>query len=382
MNPDMERIASPARADWQGIATSLDYTYFQNEDGSFAWREDVAYRFSSNMVSKIGFAASCLHKMCRDLVEEAVNDPSIMAAFDIPETMRPVIQKSWRRRDPFFIGRFDFAIVDDIPKLIEYNADTPATVPESTVMQKRWLEDVRPQDRQASWLASTTTGWLKRLHGHAASVLPNVVHVVPYPGCTEDYAHARTYAAWLQECGMTAVLAELDEIEGSSTGELLHKGVLIKAMIRMYPWELMFREDGAKYLETSSCRFLSPPWTALLSNKALLAALWERRPNHPNLLRAQFSPEGMDRYVVKPICSRGGENVSVVIDGQTVAAQDGTYGKYKNVYQEFVDCRVGDVYTSIGAWIVGEGRFAGITMRESQDMIVKDVSAIVPHFIG
>ncbi len=379
---DLARVSMPARPDWQDIAASLDYTYFRNEDGSLAWREDVAYQFSSGLVSAIGLAAGRLHKLCLDFVGEAVQSPEILETFGIPEAMWPVVRASWERRDPFFIGRFDFALVDGVIKMIEYNADTPATVPESTVVQRRWLSDVCPDRQQASWLQSTTTQWLRKLHSPDRRAMSDVVHVVPYPGCTEDYAHARTYAEWLKDAGMTAILAELADIEVSAAGELLHKGRIIKSMIRMYPWELMFREEGSRHLLTSSCRFLSPPWTALLSNKALLAALWERNPGHPNLIPTRFSPEGMDNYVSKPLCSRGGENVSIFIDGENVETQAGTYGAYRRVYQEFVDCRVGDAYASIGAWVVGEGRFAGITMRESQGMIVKDISAIVPHFIG
>ncbi len=49
-------------------------------------------------------------------------------------------------------------------------------------------------------------------------------------------------------------------------------------------------------------------------------------PNHPNLLAAYFSedthPE-MEKYVIKPIFSREGANVSIVENGKVVEAVEG-----------------------------------------------------------
>lgn len=70
----------------------------------------------------------------------------------------------------------------------------------------------------------------------------------------------------------------------------------------------------------------------------------------------------------------------IVMAGQTVCAQDGTYGAYPKIYQEFADHRIGGVTASIGSWMVGD-RFAGLTMRESPDPIVRHASPIVPHVV-
>ena len=56
--------------------------------------------------------------------------------------------------------------------------------------------------------------------------------------------------------------------------------------------------------------------------------LWEMFPNHPNLLAAYFGedthPE-MEKYVIKPIFSREGANVSIVENGKVVEAVEGPY---------------------------------------------------------
>ena len=57
--------------------------------------------------------------------------------------------------------------------------------------------------------------------------------------------------------------------------------------------------------------------------------LWEMFPNHPNLLAAYFSedthPE-MEKYVIKPIFSREGANVSIVENGKVVEALNESLG--------------------------------------------------------
>ena len=71
----------------------------------------------------------------------------------------------------------------------------------------------------------------------------------------------------------------------------------------------------------------------LLSNKALLAVLWELYPGHPNLLPAYYDPEPLgSRYVQKPKLAREGANVTLV-DGAAVVATDGDYGAEGYVYQ-------------------------------------------------
>jgi len=72
----------------------------------------------------------------------------------------------------------------------------------------------------------------------------------------------------------------------SADGRLLYRGRIVRTMIRMYPWELMFRDSGARHLQDCGCIFLSLPWTSLLSNKALLPAFWDRNPG----IRSCYAP--------------------------------------------------------------------------------------------
>ena len=86
----------------------------------------------------------------------------------------------------------------------------------------------------------------------------------------------------------------------------------------------MVREPFGRHLLTAPTRWLEPPWKMILSNKAILPILYELFPESPYLLRAEFEPFG-DTYVVKPAYSREGANVSIVVDGETIAETGGEY---------------------------------------------------------
>ena len=110
--------------------------------------------------------------------------------------------------------------------------------------------------------------------------------------------------------------------------------------------------------------------------------LWEMFPNHPNLLAAYFSedthPE-MEKYVIKPIFSREGANVSIVENGKVVEAVEGPYGEEGTIVQAFYPLpKFGDSYTLIGSWLIND-QPAGIGIREDRALITQDLSRFYPH---
>jgi hypothetical protein len=78
----------------------------------------------------------------------------------------------------------------------------------------------------------------------------------------------------------------------------------IQALFKLYPWEWMMREKFGPHAAASSTTFIEPMWKVLLSNKAILAVLWEIFPGHPNLLPAYFAANSMSSYAKKPFFSQ------------------------------------------------------------------------------
>ena len=135
-------------------------------------------------------------------------------------------------------------------------------------------------------------------------------------------------------------------------------------------------------LEDAGVRWLEPAWKSIISNKALLPMLWEMFPNHPNLLAAYFSEDAhpeMEKYVIKPIFSREGANVSIVEQGKVVESVEGPYGEEGTIVQEFYPLpKFGDSYTLIGSWLIND-QPAGIGIREDRALITQDLSRFYPH---
>ena len=71
--------------------------------------------------------------MCLEVVEEIINDDEMLKLFHINEVLWPAMRKSWALGQKDFLGRFDFAWDGkNPPKMLEYNADTPSLLTEST----------------------------------------------------------------------------------------------------------------------------------------------------------------------------------------------------------------------------------------------------------
>ncbi len=97
----------------------------------------------------------------------------------------------------------------------------------------------------------------------------------------------------------------------------------VATCFKLYPWEWMLAEPyGRLALDPADPTvWIEPVWKPLLSNKALLALLWELYPGHPNLLPAYLDgprelagPAGPG-YVAKPLLGREGAGIEIVAPG-------------------------------------------------------------------
>jgi len=89
-----------------------------------------------------------VHSMCLEAVEHVVTTERFRD-FAIPEYAWEGVAASWRRSDPHVYGRFDLRYDGGGPaKLLEYNADTPTTLLEASILQWHWLQDTHPDDDQ------------------------------------------------------------------------------------------------------------------------------------------------------------------------------------------------------------------------------------------
>jgi glutathionylspermidine synthase len=160
----------------------------------------------------------------------------------------------------------------------------------------------------------------------------------------------------------------------------------IRLLFKLYPWEFMFADAFSKASAMRHTRFIEPPWKCLLSNKGMLALLWEMEPKHPNLLPAYFVESTdatfvSDSFVQKPIWSREGANIVLVEHNKELGRTGGSYGSEGFVRQALADVPSFDGnYPILGSWLVGN-LAAGMGIREDRTRITGDRSRFVPHAI-
>jgi glutathionylspermidine synthase len=111
--------------------------------------------------------------------------------------------------------------------------------------------------------------------------------------------------------------------------------------------------------------------------------LWEKYPDHPNLLPSFFHDGGsLPRgWVRKPLLSREGANIELRRESGDFLRTDGPYTDGPFVRQQFHPLPQFDGrHALVGSWVVGD-RASGIGMRDDATPITRDSAHFVPHII-
>jgi glutathionylspermidine synthase len=371
----MKRHRVPVRICWRDTVEKQGLLW-HTQDGRTYWDESVAYEFTAAEVDQLEAAAAEWHGIYLEAAAQIVRN-GWWKDVGISAEHVPLITKSWENQEFSLYGRFD-AVIDETgqPKLLEYNADTPTSLLESSVIQWHWLEQTRRHEDQFNSLhekliAAWKRSGLKRVHFSSVADCPEDEMTVVYLQDTAMQAGIETVSIPIDQIGWnTEVNAFVDEAEEP-----------IAALFKLYPWEGMLRDAFARYIPGSACRFLEPPWKLLLSNKGILPILWELFPDHPSLLPAFREPGPLgNSYVKKPVHSREGANITIVENGVPTITEPGPYGDTGYIYHAIARALPHDGnWPALGLWIV-DGEPAGMGIREDTSRITGNLSRFVPHW--
>ncbi|MFA9273647.1 MAG: glutathionylspermidine synthase family protein [Candidatus Aquirickettsiella gammari] len=373
----MIRESLTPRSGWQRQFEELGFSY-HSIDGLY-WDERYAYRFSSAQIDTLEQATIDLHQMSLQAVDHVIRQEQY-ERFAIPQAFWSQVEESWREREFSLFGRFDLSWDGSgPPKMLEYNADTPTGLVESSVAQWYWLQDVFPNADQFNSLHEKLIEQWKKFEGKgvvhfACADSEEDIGNLSYLRDTAIQAGFATKQCLINDLGWDEAHAELvDDMD-----------VKVDNLFKLYPWEWLCREQFSTHLLQRPARIIEPAWKMILSNKAILPVLWELFPDHPNLLPAYTEAWRISgNFVKKPLLSREGENISIYADGE-VLHTEGEYGHEGFIYQAYApqpkfDDGITPAYTSIGAWVVGD-EAAGIGIREDESLITKNTSRFVPHY--
>ncbi|MDF9811061.1 glutathionylspermidine synthase family protein [Streptomyces sp. SPB162] len=394
----MRRHTVVPRPDWQNIVEQQGVVYplTRYPDGSLRpyWDESAYYSFTLPEVEALEDVVEELHRLCLDAAAFIVEHDRFADLGITDRRLAGLIAESWRRRAelPSLYGRFDlrYGGVDGGPaKLLEYNADTPTSLVEAASAQWFWMEDRFPGADQWNSLHERLVAAWKR---QAPLLAPGPVHFVHSEA--DELGEDLMTVAYLRETAEQAGLAtEAMSVERIGWDELTGRFVderlgFIRSCFKLYPWEWLAADDfGPHVLDTldngggtgATC-WIEPAWKMLLSNKALLAILWERNPGHPNLLPAYLDgPRELAAgpgYVMKPLLGREGAGVTLHEPGAPPAVPD-----EPSCYQELAPLPDFDGNRVVlGAWVV-EDEAAGLGIRESAGPVTDEYARFVPHII-
>jgi glutathionylspermidine synthase len=337
--------------------------------------------FNAAEVEDLEHAVEELHGMCLDVVEHVVKHRRY-SDFRIPDWLHDPIAASWRRRDPHLYGRFDLCYDGHAhAKLLEYNADTPTSLVESSVIQWYWMTDTHHGADQWNSLHERL---IDRWRHIGAGKLLHLAHT-----SEDSFGEDELTVAYMADTATQAGLA-VSTLPVETIGLDLERQRFvdqgrapIETLFKLYPWEWMTADDfGTAAVQVQRATpWVEPLWKMILSNKALLAVLWELYPDHPNLLPAYLDgPRDLTSYITKPLLGREGASMKIVTPAGTDTTP-GEYGSEGYVHQELWPLPSFDGWRPVlGAWVVGD-EAAGLGIRETKGLITGNTSSFVPHLI-
>jgi glutathionylspermidine synthase len=385
----VQRLACNERDDWQATAMATGFD-FHTIDGERYWDERAFYAFTLEEIeNQIEAPTAEIDAMCLELVGHAIDDEEHLSRLRIPETFWPLLHDSWHRDERSLYGRLDMSFGGRGPaKLLEYNADTPTSIFEAAVFQWTWLE----QGIERHFLPAGADQF-NSLHERLIDAWKKVGGGIPHlhlTGTLENTEDAGTLAYLedtARQAGFSTTLLDIEAIGWRDSGGFVDlDNREIALAFKLYPWEWMFHDAFGEKLAKASTRWIEPPWKAILSNKGMLALLWEMFPGHPNLLPAFFEgdPNAASlgtTFVRKPLLSREGANVALVRDGTTVAEQQGPYGAEGFIRQALAPLpNFSNQYPVLGSWLIDHTP-CGLSIREDENPITGNTSRFLPHAI-
>lgn len=435
------------RPGWENTIQAQGLTYWPTElpNGQVKsyWREGQFYVFSSEEIEQMYQDSRTIFEMLVAAGDYLLDHPKEMIRMGIPEWTHDQIRKSWLRKrlgEDFgsVYGRYDVvyggnSLLCPHPdqgdtydpglariRLFEFNADTPTGLPEAAVCQWGYHEDTdQGADQWNSIFEDLTAAWARNM----AHIVEELGHKpIVYFVCDradesgEDMKNLECQQKACAAAGFETMAFYIDEIYlDPDDGRFYHGegGPHIDVVFKLYPWEMMVREEFGRAAFADMDRFgerasdgtytggtlwIEPPYKMLWSNKGILPILWKLFGEDPEksqlLLPAYFmgdKPASMTSYVKKPIFGREGANVTIVVDGETVVDTDGMYGVEGFIVQEraIIPCYPGTAYNGetesnypvLGIWMV-DGEPSGLGIRESTTEVTDNLSCFAPHLIA
>ncbi|PAF45700.1 glutathionylspermidine synthase family protein [Helicobacter sp. 11S02629-2] len=338
------------------------FTKSEMESLGLSWHTDIdgSDYISDELIHVSQKEADSYYDACEELYSMYVEGAEHVIAnnlfhdLDIPNALiAPIIQSFEEDIHWHIYGRFDLAGgLDGKPiKLLEFNADTPTSLYETSSLQWGLLKfNGMDESLQFNNIYQAISDNFKRLIT-LDSDLEEFERL--YEGWRMLFSSIRgsdeeeITVKFLQDCarhaGFETNFCYVDEVQLDSAEGTFFNDENYEFWFKLIPWENIAIDEPelaaimANMMDNKNTIFINPAYTVLFQSKRMLKILWDLFPNHPLLLPASYEPLST-KQVLKPSFGREGNNVQILDANKSVIkANDGIYANHKPLYQEFYE---------------------------------------------
>jgi len=342
INPISDAVLEEIGFIWH--TDSDESKYIADELVAVSDKEAEAYYTAVNELYDM-YAAAAQH----------VIDHNLFFELGIPFNLIDAIKKSWANDVHWHLyGRFDLAGgIDGKPiKLIEFNADTPTALFETALLQWALLKHNKmDEDRQFNNVYQAISDNFRRLvtlferpelfekYYDGWKILFSSVS-----GNIEEEQTVRLLQQMANDAGFDTGFEPLGGVKFDDEGIYDSEDTPYEYWFKLYPWEDIAIEEPelatllSTIMNNQKAIILNPAYTLLFQSKGMMKILCDLFPDSPYLLKTSFEPIKGIQQVEKRMFGREGANVRIIgSSGETIEANDGPYGNFKPIYQEYVE---------------------------------------------
>lgn len=327
-----------------------------------------------------------------------VIDNNLFFELGIPFNLIETIKKSWENDVHWHLyGRFDLAGgIDGKPiKLIEFNADTPTSLFETAILQWALLKhNNMDEERQFNNIYEAISENFRRLitlfdDPDEFEKLYDGWKILfsSVSGNNEEEQTVRLLQQMAIDAGFETGFEPLGGVKFDEEGIYDSHETPYEYWFKLFPWEdIAIDENELAVLLTTIMNnqkaiILNPAYTLLFQSKGMLKILCDLFPDSPYLLKTSFEPLKDTACVEKRVFGREGANVRILNEsGSTVEENDGPYGNFKPIYQEYVEFPKDAKGNSYQAGVFFAYEACGLGFRRG-GKILNNMSKFVGHIL-
>jgi glutathionylspermidine synthase len=400
--------------------------------------QPFAIQFECQEETAISAATETIWEMCVEFLDWFFTDLNPgdvdrrLAALQIRSAYWQAIKNSWDRTEPVedlsLCTRFDLAVTAEGQiKLLEINGDTPLLGAE-TVYQWNWFVDYMHNHQHGKYPLPIDASQFNEFWDAIAGQWRRIVASYDLRQCGISFLVDENLEEDL-EMAMQLIQILTDEVDPNIYTQIVylrglkdergreiqrglgldddgyfvdHVNARIPVLWKMYDWSDLQNDMAnagttealANRLETGEVKIVEPLWKQVLSNKGVLAMMWEqfKDSDYRQYLLATYldtdnSYEStqllLGMHVRKPML--GLEGVATSIEsgfGSLEQKESFGYGAEGFIVQEYIELPAAFGYHyAIGSWAI-DGEAAGIIIRGDTSKITGRHCLIIPHIVS